>query len=359
MTVFKNALVYGELTDIAVEDGIIKKIGKIEDDGMDLGGVKLYPGLIDTHSHGCLGYDASDLEDHLGEMAEYELAHGITTWYPTTMTISLDDLSNIIKRDLNVYSGANMPGFHMEGPFINVKCKGAQNESYVIPANMDAFNLCNASGQVKKITVAPECEGAIEFIKKCPALVSIGHTECDYDTASAAFSAGAKCITHTYNTMPGIHHRAPGPIGAGSDAEGVYAELICDGIHIHESAVRMLIKIFGEDRVVLISDSVRACGLPDGIYDLGGLNITVKDGVARTEGGNLAGSTTNLFNCVKKAISFGISEESAVKMASENPARMMGLNKGKIEVGYDADFIAVDSDFNLLFTVVGGRVYGK
>ena len=124
----------------------------------------------------------------------------------------------------------------MEGPFINVKCKGAQNESYVIPANMDAFNLCNASGQVKKITVAPECEGAIEFIKSCPALVSIGHTECDYDTARAAFSAGAKCITHTYNTMPGIHHRAPGPIGAGSDSEGVMAELICDGKHIHASA---------------------------------------------------------------------------------------------------------------------------
>lgn len=359
MTVLKNAEINGALTDIGIEDGRIAYIGKLDCDGVDLGGAKLYPGLIDTHSHGCLGFDASDLEDNLEQMAKYELENGITTWYPTTMTIAVDDLEKIISRDLSTYGGANMPGFHMEGPFINVKCKGAQNAEYVISANMSDFLRCNASGQVKKITVAPECDGAIEFIKECPALVSIGHTECDYDTASAAFRAGAKCITHTYNTMPGIHHRAPGPIGAGSDADGVYAELICDGIHIHPSAVRMLIKIFGEDRIVLISDSVRAAGLEDGTYDLGGLNITVKDGVARTEGGNLAGSTTNLFNCVKKAIEFGVPEATAVKMASENPARMMGLNKGKIEVGYDADFIAVDGEFNLLFTVLGGVIYGK
>ena len=156
--------------------------------------------------------------------------------------------------------------------------------------------------------------------------------------------------------MPGIHHRAPGPIGAGSDSEGVYAELICDGKHIHASAVRMLIKIFGKERILLISDSMKATGLGDGDYLFGGLDIIVKEGTALTKSGHLAGSTSTLLDCVKVAISFGIPEEDAVMMASENPARLMGLNKGKIEVGYDADFIIVDDSFNLVRTIVRGEL---
>ncbi len=359
MQIFKNVMLRGEITDITVDGGVIKAIGRTDESGLDCTGLSVYPGLIDTHSHGVLGLDASDMTCDLETMATYELEHGITTWYPSTVTISGDDLEALTNRDLSNIKGANIPGFHMEGPFINEALKGAQNGEYCIKASMELFERCNRKGQVKKITVAPECEGALDFIEKCPAVVSLGHMTADYDTCMEAFKRGATCLTHTYNCMPGIHHRKPGPIGAGCDSEGVYAELIADGIHIHPSAIRMLVKIFGEDRIVLISDSVRPTGLGDGEYELGGIMTTVKDGVARTPEGNLAGSTANLFDCVRKMIEFGFSPDVAVKMATENPARLMGLNKGKVAVGYDADLILVDASFNLKYTVLGGEVYGK
>ncbi len=348
--IIKNVRLYGECTDITVENGKITQIGKVDGKGVDFGNNKIYPGLIDTHSHGCIGFDT--MEGHLGEMADWQLASGVTTWYPTTMTMSEEDIIKATSVDIDLGHGANIPGFHMEGPFINKKYKGAQNEAYILPPSMELFNKCK---NIKKVTIAPEIEGSLEFIKECPAVVSLGHTDATYEDCMAAFRAGAKSLTHTYNVMPGIHHRAPGPIGAGSDSPEVFAELICDGKHVHSSAVKMLIKIFGENRITLISDSMRATGLGDGEYSFGGQKITVKDGTALTETGNLAGSTSTLFDCVKTAISFGIPEVTAVKMASENPAREMGLNKGKIEVGYDADFIIVDDDFNLVKSIARGE----
>lgn len=350
MKIIKNVKLYGKITDIGVESGKIVKIGTDLGEGVDFGGAKIYPGLIDTHSHGTNGDDT--MEGNLEAMADWELSHGVTTWYPTTMTMGETDIIAATSQNINFGHGANIPGFHMEGPFINKKFKGAQDEAFIIPPSMELFNKCK---NIKKVTIAPEIEGSEEFVKECPAVVSIGHTEADYDTCMRFFAAGAKSLTHTYNVMPGIHHRAPGPIGAGSDSEGVYAELICDGKHVHPSAVKMLIKIFGVDRITLVSDSMKATGLPDGQYTFGGQIMIVKDATARTEGGNLAGSTTSLFDCVRSAISFGISEEDAVKMASENPARLMGLNKGKIEVGYDADFIIVDEDFNLIKAIARGE----
>ena len=355
MTVFKNLLYKGEKTDITVSDGKILSVGKTDKDGVDMSGLKVYPGLIDVHIHGALGHDASDPESSLKIISDYELSHGITTFYPTTVAVDKEELVKLVNRDISAVGGANIPGFHMEGPFINKAKKGAINDEYIIPASEELFERFNASGQVKRMTLAPETEGAMEFIEHCPAVVSLGHTTADYDTVKKALARGAASLTHTFNVMPGIHHRDPGPIGAAFDTEGAYAELISDGVHIHPSAVRMLIKLFGTDRVVLISDSVRAAGLDDGEYDLGGVPTVVKDGIARTLGGNLAGSTTNLFDCVKCAISFGIPEEDAVKMASENPAKMMGLNKGKIESGYDADLIMVDDKFNLKYVVLGGE----
>lgn len=355
-TVYKNLRLSGELTDITVEDGIISHIGKTDECGIDMHGWKVYPGLIDTHVHGCIGQDTSDRSCSLSEMSEYQLKNGITTWYPTTVAVDSEELVYLTNRDLSSLGGANMPGYHMEGPFLNPEKKGAINAEYIIPASRELFNRCNASGLVKKMTLAPEVNGNLDVIPELNTVVSVGHTTADYDTARRAFKKGAVCLTHTYNVMPGIHHREPGPIGAGADSKGVFAELICDGIHIHPSAVRMLIHIFGEDRVVFVSDSIRAAGLSDGEYDLGGIMTTVKDGIARTPGGNLAGSTANLFDCVKRAISFGIKEESAVKMATENPARLMGLNKGKIAVGFDADMIFVNDDFELLAVVLGGEV---
>ena len=346
----KNVRLNGSLTDIAVENGKISAIGKTDESGVDFGGCKIYPGLIDTHSHGCVGYDTMD--GYLEEMADFQLKNGTTTWYPTTMTMSEEEIIAATSRNIDLGHGANIPGFHMEGPFINKKYKGAQNESYVIPPSIELFKKCK---NIKTVTIAPEIEGSLDFIRECPAIVSLGHTDADYDTAKKAFEAGAKKLTHTYNVMPPIHHRAPGPIGAGSDTDGVMAELICDGKHVHPSAVRMLVKLFGKERIVLVSDSMAAAGLGDGEYIFGGQKTSVKQGTALTEAGNLAGSTATLFDCVKTAISFGIAEEDAVKMASENPARLMGLNKGKIAVGFDADFIIVDDSFNLVAAIARGE----
>jgi len=351
MKIIKNVKLYGKLTDIKIKDGIIAEIGRTEEGGIDFGGAKIYPGLIDTHSHGCIGFDT--MEGHLREMAEWQLENGITTWFPTTMTMSREDIIKATEEDISFGTGASIPGFHMEGPFINKKFKGAQNEEYIVPPSMEFFKDCK---NIMKVTIAPEVEGSLEFIKECPAVVSIGHTDADYEAASRAFDCGARSLTHTYNVMPGIHHRAPGPIGAGFEREGVYAELICDGKHIHKAAVKMLIKLFGTDRVILISDSMRATGLGDGEYSFGGQPIIVENGTALTLDGHLAGSTSNLFECVKTAISFGIPEEDAVKMASENPARLHKLNKGKIEVGYDADFIIVDDNFNLIKAIARGEL---
>ena len=345
----KNVRLYGTLTDIEIENGKITAIGKLEGEGLDGGGNKIYPGLIDIHSHGCIGLDSST--GGIEEMADWQLSRGITTWYPTTMTVSAKDIIKATKIDLNFGHGANVPGFHLEGPFINVALKGAQNGKYVIPPTMELIKKCD---NVAMVTVAPEVEGAIDFIKKCPAVIALGHTTCDYDTAMKAFEAGAKSLTHTFNCMPGIHHRNPGPIAAGADA-GAYAQLITDGVHIHPSVVRLLYKLYGPDRITIISDSMQATAVGDGEYVFGGLEIVVKDGVARTMGGNLAGSTTCLFDCVKCAIKMGIPEEDAVKMGSTTPAALMGLNKGRIEVGYDADFIIVDDEFNLVRAIARGE----
>ena len=351
MKVLKNVKLYGKSADIGVEIGKLAAIAdSLSGECVDFGGANIYPGLIDTHSHGCVGEDT--MGGDIAKMAKWQLEHGVSTYYPTTTTMSREDIISATKADIDVKDGANIPGFHLEGPFINPKYKGAQNEKFIIPADMELLRACS---NVKKISLAPEFPGALDFIRECGIVVSLGHTDTDYDTAMAAFEAGATCLTHTYNRMPGIHHRDPGPIGAGCVHGGVYAELICDGKHVHEASVKMLVRIFGEDKIVLISDSMSATGLGDGDYELSGLPVTVRDGYARTQDGALAGSTSSLFECVKVAISFGIDKAAAVKMASENPARLMGLNKGKIEIGYDADFLLVDDEFNLVRAIARGE----
>ena len=349
MKILKNVNLFGKITDIAIDNGKFAFIGKCEGEGIDLSGKKIYPGLIDIHSHGVAGKDSS--VDELSCMADFMLANGTTTWYPTTMTVAWGDLVRVTNVNLELGHGANIPGFHLEGPFINKKHKGAQNEGFILTPTLDLLKECK---NVKIITVAPEVEGAMEFIEKCGIVVAIGHTDCDYDTAKEAFRRGAKSLTHTFNVMNPIHHRAPGPIPAGADC-GAYAQLISDGKHIHPSVCRLLYKLYGKEHVTLISDSMMPTGVGDGEYFVGGQKVIVKDGTARTEGGALAGSTTTLFECVKTAIGMGIPEYDAVYMASTTPATLMGLNKGKIEVGYDADFIVVDDDFNLCMSVARGE----
>jgi len=350
--VIKNVRLYGNLTDITVENGKISEIGKTEEAGTDFKGAKIYPGLIDVHSHGCMGMEANDAD--LEMMARYMLQHGTTTWYPSTSTVSASDIVKACHANTEISGGANIPGFHLEGPFINPDYKGAQNGKYVIAPSLELFERCGGIDKVKKITVAPEVDGAIDFIKTCPAVVSIGHTAADYETAKAAFEAGASSLTHTFNRMPPMLHRDPGPIPAGAEA-GAYAEVICDGVHVHPAMVRSLIKLYGEDRIIFISDSISSAGLPDGKYELGGIAVIVRDGQPYTEGGALAGSSVTLLHCVRCAVKFGIPESAAFKFATENPARQMGLNKGKIEVGYDADFIIVDDELNLIKAIARGE----
>ena len=353
MEYIKNLNLWGEIVDIGIEDGKFAFIGKTENEGRDFGGAKIFPGLVDMHSHGAKGVDANAAE--LKMLSRFYLENGTTTWYPTTSTVGFDTLIAACATDTDFEGGANIPGFHLEGPFINKKYRGAQNDKYAVDPD---FALIEACPKAKIITVAPELDGAIEFIKKASAagvVVCLGHTDADYDTCMEAFKAGAKSLTHTCNAMPSIHHRNPGPIPAGADA-GAFAQVISDGYHLHPSIVRMLVKLYGTDRVMLISDSVSSAKMPDGEYGLGGRGIFIKDGIIRTlDTGVLAGSSFTLYECVKSAISFGIPERDAFKMAAETPSNLLGLNKGKIEVGFDADFIIADENYNIINTAAMGK----
>lgn len=356
MKLIKNANLFGELVFIMCDGGKIVSVTKEEpseyeySDVLDVFGAKIYPGLIDIHTHGAMGLDAMD-GDSLNALGAYYLEQGTTTWCPTTMTMRLRDIELAVSARYDG-KGANMAGFHLEGPFISPEKCGAQDPKYATAPSRELFSLISKNATL--ITLAPELDGAIDFIKECPIKVAIGHTSCDFDTACLAIEAGANCLTHTFNAMPSIHHRAPGPIIAGAEC-GAYAQLICDGIHVHPAMIRSLISLYGEDRVIFISDSISATGLPDGDYILGGLKTTMRSGIVTLTTGALAGSSVTLLECVRRAISFGIDERAAFKMASETPARYLGLNKGVIAEGYDADFIVLDDELNLIRSIVRGE----
>ena len=255
---------------------------------------------------------------------------------------------------------ARLMGIQMEGPFFSEKKKGAQNGAYLRDPDFAAFKrLYDVSeGFLRIADVAAELPGAVEFAEKASKLctVSIAHTDCTYEEASAVFDAGASHLTHLYNAMPGIHHRKPGPIGAGSERENVVAELICDGQHIHPSAVRMAFKLF-PGRICLISDALRCCGMPDGQYTLGGQDVFLYGVVAKLADGTLAGSATNLYDCMRKAVEFGIPKEQAILSATLIPAREIGREKeiGSIESGKLADFVVCDEELSLVRVFTGGK----
>ncbi len=353
--ILKNVKLDDEFTDITIVNGKIAHIGKADSEGYDLNGLEVYPGLLDIHCHGCIDIDTMD-NKNLEEMSVEQAQKGITSWLPTTMTVDFDKIKSVTEQDIKNIKGAEILGFHMEGPYINKKYKGAQNEKFIKNPDIDQFNTLK---NIKMVTIAPELSGSMEFIKNCNSVVSIGHTDADFETGLKAFESGAKCLTHTFNAMPPFHHRNPSVIGAAIENDG-YVQVICDGLHLHKSVVIALYRIFGSDRMVLISDSMRATGVSDGKYEFGGQEITVKDAVARTNDGAIAGSTTNLFDCVKKAVEFGIPKDEAFKMATLTPATLMNLpHKGRIEVGADADIIAVDENLSLKFSMVKGIVYKK
>ena len=352
--IYKNACIYGKTVDIEVLDGKISYVGKTDKEGFDLKNRKVFAGLTDIHSHGCMGFDTMD-GNFLEEMSIFMAENGVTSWLPTTMTMDMDTIKSVVNAKIPNSKGTEILGYHLEGPYISSKYKGAQNEKYIIPPHINEFEKLD---NIKMVTIAPELENAFDFIETCGAVVSIGHTDCDYECAKEAIRLGAKCLTHTFNAMPPIHHRNPGPIGAAFD-ENIFVQVICDGIHIHPSIIRLVYKLFGAERMILISDSMRATGLSDGKYEFGGQKITVNNSVARTMDGAIAGSTSTLLNCVKKAIEFGIPENDAFKMASQTPCELLDIKKGKIDVGYDADFIVLDDNYNVIDTVIGGKSIKK
>ena len=215
----------------------------------------------------------------------------------------------------------------------------------------EVSDFADLADRIAMMTVAPDVEGALSFIEEAPFRISLGHTAADYDTARAAFRAGADCMTHTFNAMSPLHHRDPAVIGAAL-TEGAFAQVISDGIHLHPATVLLLYRAFGSDRMILISDAISATGLSDGDYMLGGKRVLVRDGIARNEAGALSGSTVTLHDCVRRAISFGIPRDEALKMASLTPAAYLGVKKGKVAVGYDADLLVVDEELNILETIL-------
>lgn len=338
---------------------------------LDASDCYVIPGLVDLHFHGCVGEDFSDgTPEGLQKMADYELANGITYICPAGMTLPEEELIALCRNAANhratATSGAELVGVNLEGPFLSYAKKGAQNGAYLRDpdAKLLARLLEESQGLVKLVTLAPEQPGSPEFIQEAKKLgvnVSVGHTAADYDIAAAAFAAGASHCTHLYNGMPPIHHRAPGVIGAAFDAPGAKAEIICDGIHIHGSMIRMTFQLFGKERMVLISDTLRAAGMADGQYVLGGLDVIVRGNRATLADNpdTLAGSATNLMDCMRTAVSFGIPLEVAVRAATYNPAEALGLTDriGTLEVGKDATMVLLNKeDLSIKAIVFHGEV---
>ena len=373
--VFKNANIFTEdfqfvRGGFTVENGRFGKVfeGDCDCKGYDLGGAYVIPGLIDVHNHGNSNADFSDGSyEGVARMAAYLGANGVTSFAPASMTLPYDVLEKAFATAAKLHAekpagSSKLQGIQMEGPFFSEKKKGAQNGAYLRLPDYDAFEkLFNGcGGLVKIVDVAPELEGAEEFVAKASKLctVSIAHTDSDYEHAKAAIDAGVTHLTHLYNAMPPIHHRKPGVIGAAAERKQVRAELICDGIHVHPSSIRMAFSLFGASRIVLISDALRCCGMPDGTYELGGQAVYLKGKTCTLADGTLAGSVTNLFDCMRNVISYGIAPEKAVRAATWNPACALGLEAeiGPIAPGKCADFVICDADLNRKAVYIDGEL---
>ena len=368
---FKNALIYTEDFQFvpggfSVENGKFCDVLLEKEDAVDLGGAYVIPGLIDVHHHGNSNADFSD-GSYEGDvqMAKYLAGVGVTSFTPATMTLPYEVIAKALQAGLRLKKApvagcARLLGVQMEGPFFSEKKKGAQNGEYLRQPDFEAFQALfeGSEGLISIVDLAPELEGSVEFVQQAKRLctVSIAHTDADYEQAKAAIDVGVTHLTHLYNAMPLIHHRKPGVIGAASENETVSAEIICDGIHVHPASVRMAFKLFGAERMVLISDALRCCGMPDGSYELGGQQVFLAQNVARLADGTIAGSATNLFDCMRNAVRFGIPKEDAIRAATWNPASQIhALDRvGSIANGKLADFVICDEALNRKAVWLGG-----
>ena len=329
-----------------------------QDDGeiIDAEGLLVLPGLVDIHSHGAAGEDFSDGNpEGLKKILRYERSCGITSYCPTSMTFPKERLRQIFAsiKGAQTEEGAKVVGINMEGPFLDPAKKGAHVEKWIAAPDVAFVRELNqdVDGLVRLVTLAPNMDGAEEFIKEMheEVCISLGHTAADYDCASRAMKLGAHHVTHLYNAMQPFGHRAPGLIGAAMDDPECMVEMICDGYHIHPSAIRAAFRMFGPERVILISDSMRATGMENGTYELGGQEVTVKDRKAVLKDGTLAGSATNLYGCMCKVVEFGIPLEQAIMAATANPARSIGIfdRVGSIRIGKQADLLLVSENLEL------------
>lgn len=362
-----------EKTDVRVANGIIEALGDSAPvfgndayESIDVSDKYIIPGLIDIHLHGSGGSDFCDgNSEALQTIAKYALRNGITGILPTSMTFDEERLSKIFKNVVNFEyaDGADILGINMEGPFLNPGKCGAQNPEFLANPDVGMFErLQNVSGgRIKIVCVAPELPGAMDFIGSVSSKVhvSLAHTNVDYETASKAFESGADHVTHLYNAMTAFNHRKSGVIGATFDNDSSFVEIIGDGIHVSAPAFRMALKCIGDDRMVLISDSIRATGLPDGEYELGGQKVLVSGHRCTLENGTIAGSNTNLMECLRTVVrKMNIEFGRAVKMATVNPAKAIGEfeRRGSIESGKKADLVILNRDMKLVRVIKNGQM---
>lgn len=356
--IIKNAAVYGadftpQKTDIKIEREKIISLEKTDESGIDFSGCAVLPGFIDIHIHGCNMADATDGNpDSVLKMSKWLAQNGITSFCPSTMTLSKDFLKKCfgyVAEAMGKEEGAYIHGINMEGPFIAPEKKGAQAGEHIINPDFDFFCELNEICPIKLVDIAPERDGAHEFINKAKEIctVSAAHTTANYAEGKAAIECGISHATHLYNAMNGLTSREAGMVGAVLDSDSITAELICDGIHISAPTLRITFKALGEDRTVVISDAMMAAGLDAGEYMLGGQRV-IKTDAARLPDGTLAGSSTNLFEEFHNLLAFGIPLKQAIKSVSINPARAIGVDKitGSIEPGKNADLLILSEDFS-------------
>ena len=327
-------------------------------DAIDLGGATVIPGLIEVHSHGAMGYDFSDGSyEGLVEIAKYFLSCGVTSFAPASMTLPYEVLEKAFATAKRIVEEqpenvSRLRGIQMEGPYFSYAKRGAQNADYLKIPDFEGFKKLydGCGGLVRIVDIAPELPGAAEFVEQASKLctVSIAHTDSDYDHAKLAVDAGVTHLTHLYNAMPGINHRNPGVIPACVENPNVRAEIICDGLHIHPASVRLAFSMFGGERMIVVSDSGRCAGQPDGTqFELGGQMATLIGGVARLDSGTIACSATNMFQCLRNCVSWGIKEEDVIRACTYNPACALGVQNevGSIASGKAADFLVCTGDY--------------
>lgn len=354
----------GKIKDIAKSSELEKDFDKI----IDAQGNYLAPGFIDIHNHGNFGHDVMEATpEALDSIASFHIKNGVTSFLATTMTASKEEIERALQniRDhKNSDDKAKVLGVYLEGPFFSSEKKGAQAAKHLRNPDIkliDAF--IKASGNtIKIVALAPELPGArelIAYLKKQDITTTLAHTNADYVIAKDAINAGAILATHVFNAMKSFSHREPGVVGAVLADDRVFCEMICDAIHLHPATMKLVEKAKGPERLILVSDAMMAAGLSDGDYSLGGQRVIVKNGEARLQDGTLAGSILTLNRAVYNMINLlGVSLKDAVKMATLNPAKAIGIDdkKGSIEIGKDADIIIFDENINILKVILGGKI---